>query len=89
LALPNLAKSCAWPCNQSQIFQTIVGKPIDAAKPRVNAASEAKFQLAYAGFVALRKDMRNPDSFKLEEALIMDKTGAVCYTYQPRMGLVE
>src|SRR3989344_3897958 len=36
--------------------------------------------------VALKKAMRNPDSFKLESALIVDGTNAICYEYRAQNG---
>ena len=52
-----------------------------AAKQR----EEAVFQLAVLGAKHLRDSMRNPDSFKLAEVLMMDN-GAVCYTYRAQNG---
>jgi hypothetical protein len=52
-----------------------------AAKQR----EEAVFQLAVHGAKHLSDSMRNPDSFKLAEVLMMDN-GAVCYTYRAQNG---
>jgi hypothetical protein len=50
-----------------------------------NDKDEATFQRAVAGAKQLRTSMRNPDSFKLGETLIMDD-GAVCYDYSSQNG---
>lgn len=34
----------------------------------------------------LKQAMRDPDSFKLSQALVIDGTGAVCYEYRARNG---
>jgi hypothetical protein len=46
---------------------------------------EAMFQRSVAGARQLRSSMRNPDSFKLSQALVMSN-GAVCYTYRAQNG---
>lgn len=43
-------------------------------------------QLAAAGAATLKKTMRDPDSFELESALVIEESGAVCYTYRARNG---
>lgn len=43
-------------------------------------------QRAVAGAAVLKKAMRNPDSFKLESALVIDRSGAVCYDYRAQNG---
>lgn len=70
----------------------IVGVAISGKGPS-NAAiqdpkkqkEEAEFQRAVAGAKQLRASARNPDSFKLESALIMDD-GAVCYEFRSQNG---
>lgn len=47
---------------------------------------DAAVQRATAGAVVLKKAMRDPDSFKLESALVIDGTGAVCYEYRAKNG---
>jgi hypothetical protein len=47
--------------------------------------SELRFQLAVLGAKALRNSARNPDSFKLSQARLMDD-GAACYTYRAQNG---
>ena len=42
--------------------------------------------IAAFGAKTLMKSMRNPDSFKLSSALIVDSTGSVCYTYRAQNG---
>lgn len=43
-------------------------------------------QRAVFGAMTLKKTMRDPDSFKLESALVIDGTGAVCYDYRAKNG---
>lgn len=38
------------------------------------------------GAIMLKKSMRDPDSFKLESAYVIEKTGAVCYEYRAKNG---
>lgn len=47
---------------------------------------DAAVQRATAGAVALKKAMRDPDGFKLESALVIDGSGAVCYDYRAKNG---
>jgi len=47
---------------------------------------DAAVQRAVAGASVLKKSMRNPDSFKLESALVIDQSGAVCYDYRAQNG---
>lgn len=59
-----------------------------------NAAMEAAekrrkddaIQRASSGAIVLKKSMRDPDSFKLESALVINGTGAVCYDYRAKNG---
>jgi hypothetical protein len=46
---------------------------------------DADFQRAVLGAKQLQASMRNPDSFKLSQVLIMDD-GAVCYDYRAQNG---
>jgi flagellar biosynthesis GTPase FlhF len=41
---------------------------------------------AMVGAKALRNSMRNPDSFKMISALVIDGSGAVCYEYRAQNG---
>ena len=59
-----------------------------APSPEQKAADQKKeerFQRAVAGAKQLQQSMRNPDSFKLAQVLIMDD-GAVCYDYRAQNG---
>ncbi|MGQ0503469.1 MAG: hypothetical protein ACT4P0_12825 [Panacagrimonas sp.] len=47
---------------------------------------DAAVQRAVAGAVMLKKAMRDPESFKLESALVIDGSGAVCYGYRAKNG---
>lgn len=53
-----------------------------AEKKRKHAA----IQQASAGAIILKKSMRDPDSLKLESALVINGTGAVCYEYRAKNG---
>lgn len=55
------------------------------AKRAADAIDEMKVERAVLGAKQLRDSMRNPDSFKLSQALIMDD-GAVCYEYRAQNG---
>ena len=46
----------------------------------------AALQRATSGAIMLKNSMRNPDSFKLESALVINGTGAVCYDYRAQNG---
>lgn len=48
--------------------------------------ADERVQRASAGAVLLKKSMRNPDSFKLESALVISGSGAVCYDYRAQNG---
>lgn len=56
-----------------------------AAQPVADKVDEAA-SLAAAGAVRLKKSMRNPESFKLESALVIDGSNAVCYEYRSQNG---
>ena len=49
-----------------------------------NRTAEAKLR-AILGLAAMKKALRDPDSFKLESAMAMD-SGAACYVYRARNG---
>jgi hypothetical protein len=82
------------------VIVTIIGiiaiysanKSITTPEPELSPAqqtaknkAEAMFQRSVAGAKQLRSSMRNPDSFKLSEAIVMND-GAVCYTYRAQNG---
>lgn len=46
---------------------------------------DAAMRLALAGARSLKQAMRNPDSFKLSQALVMND-GSVCYEYRSQNG---
>lgn len=67
-------------------FNTESSKPVvSAAELAAKQKSEALFQRSVAGAKQLRSSMRNPDSFKLSEAIVMDD-GGVCYHYRAQNG---
>ena len=47
---------------------------------------DAAVQRATVGAITLKKGMRDPDSFKLESALVINGSGAVCYDYRAKNG---
>jgi len=58
---------------------------VTPAQAAAKQKDEAAFERAVAGAKQLRESMRNPDSFKLTQTLIMDN-GAVCYEYRAQNG---
>jgi hypothetical protein len=56
-------------------------KAEEAAKKAKAAAEEAQWRAAVLAVRQLRSSMKNPDSFKLEEALRMDD-GSLCLSYR-------
>jgi hypothetical protein len=50
------------------------------------AKKDAAVQRAVLGARVLKKAMRDPDSFKLESALVIDGSRAVCYDYRAKNG---
>lgn len=69
--------------NESASIASIPETPEQAAeKKKVDDAVEK----AILGAVMLKKSMRDPDSFKLESANVIDGTSAVCYEYRAKNG---
>jgi RNA polymerase subunit RPABC4/transcription elongation factor Spt4 len=48
--------------------------------------ADAALQQAMLGAKTLKQAMRNPDSFKLEQALVIAATGAACFEYRAQNG---
>lgn len=71
------------------LIAILIPKPsvpiVSAAQQVANQKEEAAFQRAVAGAKQLQKAMRNPDSFKMTESLIMPDE-AVCYAYRAQNG---
>jgi hypothetical protein len=65
--------------------QTTPQPELSPAQQVAKAKNEAIFQRAVAGAKQLRSSMRNPDSFKLSDSIVM-ADGAVCYTYRAQNG---
>lgn len=71
-----------------------IGASQESAAPPPKAPKElaatqkedAATQRAATGAVLLKKAMRDPDSFKLDSALVIDGSGAVCYNYRAKNG---
>jgi hypothetical protein len=55
------------------------------ATKQQRAKEELEQEHAVEGAIALRKAMRNPDSFKLESVHVVE-SGAVCYQYRAQNG---
>jgi hypothetical protein len=73
------------------IFSAAMNPPQPAAQqtPEQVAATKREDQAvrrATLGAIMLKKSMRDPDSFKLESALVINGTGAVCYDYRAHNG---
>lgn len=64
--------------------------PSDTPQAHIDHAAttkqDAAVSRAAAGAKLLKKSMRDPDSFKLDSALVINGTGAVCYEYHARNG---
>jgi hypothetical protein len=58
----------------------------DPAKEQAEKRRNARLAYAAIGADSLKRSMRDPDTFKLTSALIIDKTGAVCYEFRARNG---
>jgi hypothetical protein len=76
----------------TSILAAIIGSNQTTPKPEAtpeqkaaDATKEESFQRAVVGAKQLQKAMRNPDSFKLTQVLIMDD-GSVCYDYRSQNG---
>lgn len=59
--------------------------PISPGEQKQKAQDDHQFQFAVAGAKQLMGAMRNPDSFKLSNALLMGN-GTVCYEYRAQNG---
>lgn len=66
---------------ESESAAPSASKPVGARAPDPN---EGRNMMAAVAGRSLRKSMRDPDSFKLEQALAMDK--AICFTYRAHNG---
>jgi hypothetical protein len=62
----------------------VAAEQIAKAEAHRNRMAEVKLR-AMLGIVAIKKALRDPDSFKLESAMAMD-SGAGCYVYRARNG---
>jgi hypothetical protein len=67
------------------ISQNSPTSPVSPAEQEKKARDERQFQLAVSGAKQLKNAMRNPDSFKVSNALFMDN-GVVCYEYRAQNG---
>lgn len=61
-------------------------KPLTSEELATKKKKDEAVQRAAAGAVMLKKTMRDPDSFKLESALVINGSGAVCYEYRAKNG---
>lgn len=84
----------AWGCLTIVVLAVlggIINRMTGVDKPPAPPSAEEQKQeqavkIALVGAGLLKKAMRDPDSFKLEQALVMDQTQAVCYSYRARNG---
>jgi hypothetical protein len=95
----SMVKALAWFFGVCIFFGILVsissnGNNSQPSSPTEKAASSAappspvedlRFHLAVLGAKQLKDSMRNPDSFKLNDVLIM-KNNAVCYVYRGQNG---
>ena len=61
-------------------------KPETPEQTAAKKKQDEAVQRATVGAIALKKTMRDPESFKLKSALVIDGTGAVCYDYRAKNG---
>ena len=81
IGLPMLTSIFIGASHESPVPRSMTPEEL-AVKKKEDAAT----QRAAAGAVLLKKAMRDPDSFKLESALVIDGSGAVCYNYRAKNG---
>lgn len=79
-----------WAFNQPKIFPefksiTHTKTPVGEKETQAKSMRTDKLARTIAGANIIKNAMRNPDSFKLESALIMD-TGSVCYKFRSQNG---
>ncbi len=61
--------------------------PVPTTSHSINSAHEVSpVTKAAAAVSILKNSMKDPDSFRLEQALLINKTGAVCFTYRAKNG---
>jgi hypothetical protein len=53
---------------------------------KARTTGDAQIQLLTAAALTLKQNMRNPESFVLESALLTDGRQSVCYTYRAQNG---
>jgi len=67
---------------ERQEKNAVIQKEIAAQKQKKDEA----IQKATIGAIGLKKVMRDPEGFKLESALVIQDTSAVCYDYRAKNG---
>ncbi len=70
----------------SSIFSSSAPPPGTPEQAAAKKKEDEAVQRATVGAVALKKAMRDPESFKLESALVINGTDAVCYDYRAKNG---
>lgn len=85
---PEMAGSFTYqpPPPEPETPETAPPQPETYAQTAARKKRDRAAQLAMAGATALKKAMRDPESFKLESALQIESTGAVCYEYRSKNG---
>jgi len=68
------------------VFAFCIIKVQTTPAPPPDPAVEAAQKSVQDSILQLRSSMRNPESFKLTSALVIDKTGVVCYEYRAQNG---
>jgi len=63
-----------------------LGVSLRDQEPTPTPEEEQHFRIMTAVALALREEMRNPDSFVLESALVIGDNEAVCYQYRGQNG---
>lgn len=69
--------------NESSLPSPVPDSPEQAA---VKKKTDDAVKKSVLGAILLKKSMRDPDSFKLESAYVIEKTSAVCYEYRAKNG---
>lgn len=69
----------------SSIINSVTPKPqLTEEQKAAEQKAGQRIKVASAGAIILKKHMKDPDSFKLVSALVIEKTGAVCYEYRAK-----
>ena len=68
------------------IVSLVVTSILTGCQPKEPTERDTQLQAITAVALQLKNNMRNPDSFKLESALLIAGADAVCFTYRAQNG---